>query len=202
MTGQKSVRIELTEMKTNKIVLWIWILSSLTALGWSATGRGRSEAITIDVRVRPTITSISPAQGTTLGGTAITIEGTNFALTDMRVKLGDSPATAVTSQSSSQLTAQTPKGIAGATTVEVIHANGTSASLSDGFKYQAPLVQRVEVSAQPETLVANGVATSQLTIKLIDQNGELVPSETVTLSVEQGNLDQLWEDFHFSHFWF
>ena len=58
--------------------------------------------------------------------------------------------------------------------MEVIHANGTSVSLADSFKYEAPLIQKVEVSADPKTLVANGVATSQITIKLVDQNGELV----------------------------
>ena len=62
------------------IALWIWMLSCLTALGWSATGRGRSQPITIDVRVRPTITSISPQKGTTFGGTAVTTVGTNFSL--------------------------------------------------------------------------------------------------------------------------
>ena len=173
------------------IALWIWMLSCLTTLGWSATGRGRSQPITIDVRVHPSITSISPQQGSTLGGTAVTIVGANFALKDMKVKLAGTEATEVTTQSASQLTAKTPKGVAGATTVEVIHANGTTASLTEGFKYQAPLIQRVEVSAEPKTLVANGVATSQITIKLVDQNGELVPSETVSLSADQGTTPKV-----------
>ena len=173
------------------IALWIWMLSCLTALGWSATGRGRSQPITIDVRVRPTITSISPQQGSTLGGTAVTIVGANFALKDMKVKLAGTEATEVTTQSASQLTAKTPKGVAGATTVEVIHANGTTASLTEGFKYEAPLIQKVEISAEPKTLVANGVATSQITVKLVDQNGELVPSETVSLSTDQGTIPKV-----------
>jgi len=97
----------------------------------------------------------------------------------------------VTSQSVSQLTVKTPEGVAGATTVEVIHANGTTVSLTDSFKYQAPLIQKVEVSAEPKTLIANGVATSQITIKLVDQNGELVPSETISLSTDQGTIPKV-----------
>ena len=75
--------------------------------------------------------------------------------------------------------------------MEVIHANGTTASLTEGFKYEAPLIQKVEVSAEPKTLVANGVATSQITIKLVDQNDELVPSETVSLSADQGTIPKV-----------
>ena len=150
------------------LLLTSLVLFFIPFLSDAATGRGRSQPITIDVRVRPTIASIRPQQGSTLGGTAVTIVGTNFALKDMKVKLAGTEATEVTTQSASQLTAKTPTGVAGATTVEVIHANGTTASLTEGFKYEAPLIQKVEISAEPKTLVANGVATSQITVKLVD----------------------------------
>jgi hypothetical protein len=64
-----------------KMMFWIHlILLVVTCQLQAATGRRRSQPITIDVRVRPDITSISPQQGTIFGGTAVTTVGTNFSL--------------------------------------------------------------------------------------------------------------------------
>jgi len=68
-------------MQQLKMIFWIHlILLVFTCQLQAATGRRRSQPITIHVRVRPAITSVSPQQGTTFGGTAVTIVDTNFAL--------------------------------------------------------------------------------------------------------------------------
>ena len=183
-------------------------MKSLKTLGWinllllaftchqlhAATGRGRSQPITIDVRVRPTVTSVSPQSGTTFGGTVVTIKGADFALKGMAVKFGSTDATNVVSKSVTQLTAKSPTGVAGATDIQVIHQNGTVTILKGGFKYQAPVIQKVEVTADPASIVANGISSSQITVKLVDQNGELVPSEKVSLSADRGTLPEVAEN--------
>jgi IPT/TIG domain/Fibronectin type III domain len=81
----------------------------------------------------PTVTSVSPNTGSTAGGTAVTITGTNFA-TGATVKFGATAATGVVVASSTSITATTPAGTAGAATVTVTVA-GQSGSLTSGFTY-------------------------------------------------------------------
>jgi hypothetical protein len=84
----------------------------------------------------PTITSITPANGTAAGGTSITIAGTH--LDSAVVRIGGALATNVVVATSSQsLTATTPAGTAGARDVVVSNANGTS-TLTGGFTYTTP----------------------------------------------------------------
>lgn len=66
----------------------------------------------------PTVTSISPSNGSTAGGTAVTITGTNFAA-GATVTFGTAAATNVVIVSSTTITATTPVGSAGAVTVAV-----------------------------------------------------------------------------------
>lgn len=63
----------------------------------------------------PTVSSVAPASGSMLGGTSVTINGTNFqsGLT-LAASFGGASATNVTFISSSQLTATTPSGTPGA----------------------------------------------------------------------------------------
>jgi hypothetical protein len=81
----------------------------------------------------PTVTSVSPNTGTTAGGTAVTISGTNF-VTGATVKFGPTAATNVVVVSSTSITATTPAGSAGAVTVTVT-VSGQSGSLTNGFTY-------------------------------------------------------------------
>ncbi|MFD3945277.1 IPT/TIG domain-containing protein [Streptomyces sp. NPDC058579] len=67
---------------------------------------------------------ISPNQGSTGGGTLVTITGTNLAGTTA-VTFGTKPATAVTNVSPTQVTAVSPSG-AGSVGVTVTTAGGTS----------------------------------------------------------------------------
>jgi hypothetical protein len=83
--------------------------------------------------VTPTVSSISPNSGSTAGGTAVTITGTNFA-SGATVTIGAAAATNVVVVSATQITATTPAHAAGAATVTVT-ASGQSGSLTNGFTY-------------------------------------------------------------------
>ena len=85
--------------------------------------------------VVPTVTSVSPNNGPTAGGTAVTITGTNFAA-GATVTFGGTAATNVVVVNSTTITATTPAHAAGAVTVTVT-VNGQSGSLTNGFTYNA-----------------------------------------------------------------
>ena len=82
----------------------------------------------------PTVTSVSPSSGPTVGGTAVTITGANFA-TGATVTFGGTAATKVVVVSSTSITATTPAGSAGAVTVTVTNPLAQSGSLANGFTY-------------------------------------------------------------------
>jgi formylglycine-generating enzyme required for sulfatase activity len=81
----------------------------------------------------PTISSVSPTFGSTAGGTAITITGTNLTGTSS-VTIGGVAATSVSVVSATTVTAITPAGTAGPRTVSVTTPGGT-ANLTSGFTY-------------------------------------------------------------------
>ena len=85
----------------------------------------------------PTVSSVSPNNGPTAGGTAVTITGANFA-SGATVTFGGTPATNVVVVNSTTITATTPAGGAGAVTVTVTNPGGQSGSLGSAFTYLAP----------------------------------------------------------------
>ena len=95
----------------------------------------------------PTIASVSPTSGSTLGGTTITITGTNFIAGATTVKVGDIAATNVVATATS-ITAVTPAATAGAKVVQVTTTGGT-ASKSNAFTYVvfAPTILSVSPSS-------------------------------------------------------
>ena len=81
----------------------------------------------------PTVTNVSPNTGTTSGGTAVTITGTNFAA-GATVTFGAAAATSVVVVNSTTITAKTPAGSAGAVTVTVT-VGAQNGSQTSGFTY-------------------------------------------------------------------
>jgi uncharacterized repeat protein (TIGR03803 family) len=75
----------------------------------------------------PTISTVTPAMGTTAGGTNVTITGTDF-LGATAVTFGGMAATSFTVDSATQITATTPTHAAGAVSVEVTTPGGTNAA--------------------------------------------------------------------------
>ena len=85
----------------------------------------------------PTVGSVTPNVGTTAGGTAISISGSNF-VSGATVSLGGSTASNVAVVNSSLITAITSAHAAGTVNVVVTNPDGQSGSLSNGFTYTAP----------------------------------------------------------------
>jgi len=84
------------------------------------------------------ISSIAPPAGSTFGGTAITIVGTNFA-EGATVNIGTVPATSVTIESPTRITAVTGQSAAGTVDV-VVSSLGRTATLPRSFTYSAPML--------------------------------------------------------------
>ena len=122
----------------------------------TVNGQSGSLASGFTYALPPTVTSVSPNTGSTLGGTAVTITGANFAA-GATVTFGSTAATSVVVVSSTSITATTPAGSAGAVTVTVT-VGGQSGSLATGFTYAAfPTVTSVSPNSGP---TAGGTAVT------------------------------------------
>ena len=104
--------------------------------------------------VVPTVSSVSPNNGSTAGGTAVTITGTNFAA-GATVTFGGTAATNVVVVRSTSITATTPAHAAGAVTVTVT-VNGQSGNLANGFTYNPAVAIGFEqvAAATPQSATA------------------------------------------------
>ncbi len=130
----------------------------------AATAAGKDEVIVTDSKgvsssgptftyiPAPKVTSISPAEGTTAGGTVVKIKGTSFQ-TGAKVKIG-SEATEPTVVSETEITAKTASGT-GKPEVVVTDADGASTGGPDFTYITPPTVTKVEPS---EGTTAGGAA--------------------------------------------
>ncbi|HYM54029.1 MAG TPA: IPT/TIG domain-containing protein [Solirubrobacteraceae bacterium] len=85
----------------------------------------------------PTVSKVTPKTGPAAGGTSVTITGTHFT-GPATVKFAGLPATEVTVNSPTSITAVSPAGTAGIVDVTVTTPGGTSAiNKKDHFKYKA-----------------------------------------------------------------
>jgi hypothetical protein len=97
-----------------------------------------SDAVTPQVPPVPTITSVSPASGTTSGGDAITITGAGFDGASS-VVFGTTPAATFTVDSDQTITATTPAEVLGTVDLQVTTPGGTSGlGPSDQFTFTPP----------------------------------------------------------------
>ena len=98
----------------------------------------------------PTVISVVPNTGSPAGGTAVTINGSNFTSSSQQASLsvsfGGVPATHVTLLSSSQLSAVVPPHAAGSVSVKVTTADGKSSSLAAAFTYTTKAITVSSVS--------------------------------------------------------
>lgn len=102
---------------------------------------------------KPTIAAIAPASGSTLGGTTVTITGTNLTGAEA-VTFGGTAATSFTVDSATQVTATTPARAAGAVNVAVTTPGGT-ATRTSGFTYVS-VVPAIATIAPAEGPAAGG----------------------------------------------
>lgn len=110
-------------------------------------------------RAVPTASDITPTVGSTSGGTAITLTGTNFDGATS-VTLGGNAATDVTVVNDTTITADTPPGATGAVDVVVTTPDG-STTLPDGYTYiSGPSVGVPSVtSISPDSSIAGTAVT-------------------------------------------
>ncbi len=134
-------------------------------------GTQASALVTIidDESLPPNITSISPTQGTTLGGTVVTITGSGFTGVDCTspgtaVTFGGTPATACTKSGDTSMTATAPAHAAGTVDIVVTHpTNGASTATpatANDYLYVTPGAPTVS-SVTP----ASGPVGQEVTIK-------------------------------------
>jgi large repetitive protein len=93
-------------------------------------------SFTYNAAPSPTVTSASPTTGTTGGGTAVTITGTNFA-SGATVTFGGTAASSVQFVSATQLVATTPARAAGPAAIIVANLDTQTGTLLAGFTYVA-----------------------------------------------------------------
>ncbi len=101
----------------------------------------------------PTVTSIFPTTGSTVGGTSINITGTGFAGATA-VTIGGVAVSSFTVVNSTSITATTPAGIVGTANVEVTTPAGINAA-NTLFTYTAAVAPTV-TSISPATGAAKG----------------------------------------------
>jgi hypothetical protein len=102
----------------------------------TVSGVKQSATIEYTFVAPPTVTSVSPAEGSTAGGTAVKVKGAGFT-EKAKVKVGSAEATEVVVVSETEITAKTPAGSAGKAEVVVVDSKGTS-SAGAGFTYVKP----------------------------------------------------------------
>ena len=86
----------------------------------------------------PSVTAVSPAAGPNLGGTVVTVTGTEF-IGVTAVTFGGLPATIFTVDSPTQITATAPAGAVGPVDIRVTTPVGTTANTAaDDFTYFVP----------------------------------------------------------------
>ncbi|MGO8906008.1 MAG: IPT/TIG domain-containing protein, partial [Solirubrobacteraceae bacterium] len=117
------------------------LLTLVAGVLWLAMpGRARAE------ETAPTVSSLEPQQGSTAGGTEVTITGTGFGSTTTTntVTIGGAKAT-VTAASATSLTVTTPAGSAGPASVEVTNTSDLlSVTDSGAYTYIAPPIVETE----------------------------------------------------------
>ena len=110
----------------------------------------------------PTITSLSPSSGLTLGGTSVTIKGTGFDSPDTAVWFGGTKALSCTVDSGTQITAVTPASSAGTVRVAVTTTWGgsTADTPADDFTYVDPGVPTITGLSPATGLTLGGTSVS------------------------------------------
>jgi DNA-binding beta-propeller fold protein YncE len=98
----------------------------------------------------PTVSSVSSSAGSTSGGNTVIITGTNLTGASA-VGFGAAGATSFTVNSTTQITATAPAGVAGIVDVTVTTPGGTSATdAADGYTYvAAPSVSAISPTSGP-----------------------------------------------------
>ena len=107
----------------------------------------------------PTVTSFTPASGTTLGGTTVTIIGTNLGGATT-VKFGTTPATTFQVTGTTKIVAKTDPHAAGTVTISVTTPGGTATS-GVKFGFVAPSGLTITTSSLPSGQVGQSYSATR-----------------------------------------
>lgn len=156
--------------------------AALGATDLTVTTTSGSDSIFVDILgPRPLITSIAPDEGTSAGGTPVTITGTNFTAATTAT-INENPITNVAFVDATRLTGLTPAGVPSPPFVDVTvnNANGSD-TLTDGYRYLFPFSLPVFTIVGPD-------GTGTLRITLIEPAGQEL---TLSLESEDTNVAML-----------
>jgi hypothetical protein len=174
--GQTLTNVATVPVGTNAVPLSSMNLSTTAAhtMYVKAVGQGSilnkmSNAVTISNTPVVTVTGVSPNSGTTTGGTAVTITGTNFQ-SGATVAI-DGVAAAVSSVTSTSISATTPAHTAGTVSLTVTNPDGTSATLSSAFTYVTPVQPSFTLTSSPTSKTVSRGTTATYSITLSPKNG-------------------------------
>jgi hypothetical protein len=115
----------------------------------------------------PVVTSVSPDEGPSVGGTVVSVNGAHFQ-PGATVSFGDATALDVAVESSTRLTATSPAAAApGIVSVRVRNPDGTEGILPGAFRYRAAASLRVQeavLSNPAMTTDSSGAATVRVDV--------------------------------------
>ncbi|ULT73295.1 putative Ig domain-containing protein [Pseudomonas sp. BC42] len=132
----------------------------------------------------PTLTAVTPNNGSTAGATSVTLTGTNLTGATA-VSFGGTSATGYIVNNATTITATTPAHAAGAVNVVVTTPGGT-ATLTNGYTYNVPpptvgpvsATVAANSSANPITLSLSGGAASSVAVATAASHGTATASGT------------------------
>ncbi len=107
----------------------------------------------------PTASLVAPATGSSAGGTAVTITGTQFRA-GATVTFGTTAATNVVVVSATSITATAPARPIGATSVIVANSDAQSATLASAYTYTAAVAPTVTSVSPSSGTVAGGTSVT------------------------------------------
>jgi hypothetical protein len=135
-------RFGLVEMPGATAASWIPALPEGDTAPYSTVATGGEIAVNAEVQVAPTITALNPVSGAIVGGTSVTITGTDLEGATA-VRFGSTPASSFAVNSESQITAVAPPSAAVAgVPVTVTTVAGTATSPTP-FTYQGCVVPKL-----------------------------------------------------------
>jgi hypothetical protein len=135
------------------------VVVSITTVGGTST-----DVVYFYYVAVPTLTTVTPNQGSVAGGTSVTLTGAHF-VTATAVKFGSASATSFTVVSDTQITAVAPPGTAGSVNLTVVTVGGTSNSVAYTY-LPAPTLTSVVPNQGPTsggtsvTLTGTGLTTA------------------------------------------
>lgn len=106
------------------------------AVAWNRYNNGSNNVIQTSrfPSPAPVVSSVSPSSGSTVGGTSMSVTGSNF-VSGSSVSVGGTSCSSVTFTSSTQLMCTTPAGAAGAADVVVTNPDTQAVTFTGGFTY-------------------------------------------------------------------